>query len=112
MDSNREDDFLYKKLLAELRRGDLVLTALCLLEKENYGYALIEKLRQANLEISQDTLYPLLRRLESQGLLIGEWETSGSRPRKIYVITEKGRKIRQKLTQDWKKQKTAMEEWI
>lgn len=112
MKDNTEDEVLYRKLLIELRRGDLVLAALCLLEQEDYGYGLIGRIREAQMEVSQDTLYPLLRRLEGQGLLEGDWETTGSRPRKIYRITSKGREIRQGLKEEWIKQKQAMEEWI
>lgn len=92
-----------------MRRGNLVLTALILLETPNYGYGLLKILRDQGMEISQDTLYPLLRRLESQGLIQGDWDTQSTRPRKIYRITERSLPLREKLIVEWKKQKEIME---
>ncbi len=91
----------YLKLTQELRRGILVLAALSQLEEEKYGYALINSLAEKGLDIEQGTLYPLLRRLESQGLLQSEWNVEGSRPRRYYVISPKGKIILKELAAEW-----------
>jgi PadR family transcriptional regulator PadR len=66
-----------------------------------YGYALIDELSRHGLEIEQGTLYPLLRRLEEQGLLESEWNVEGSRPRRYYVISPAGRELLRLLQEDW-----------
>ncbi len=91
------------KLSQELRRGILVLAALSQLGEARYGYALIERLAQNGLEIDQGTLYPLLRRLEEQGLLQSEWKLEEARPRRYYQLNENGLKLLQELTQEWLK---------
>jgi DNA-binding PadR family transcriptional regulator len=102
MISNAENDALYDKLSQELRRGVLILAALSQLDEEKYGYALISQLAERGLQIDQGTLYPLLRRLESQGLLDSSWNTSGSRPRRYYVLNDDGRALMARLSQDWR----------
>ncbi len=92
----------YQKLTQELRRGILVLAALSQLKEEKYGYALINSLAEKGLDIEQGTLYPLLRRLESQGLLQSEWNVEGSRPRRYYVISPEGSVILQDLVGEWR----------
>lgn len=89
------------KLSQEFRRGLLILAALSQLKEERYGYALIDQLASQGLEIDQGTLYPLLRRLEAQGLLSSSWDTSGSRPRRYYVINATGEALLKELTQEW-----------
>lgn len=89
------------KLTQELRRGVLVLATLSQLEEAKYGYALIDQLRQRDLEIDQGTLYPLLRRLEEQGLLESEWRLEGSRPRRYYVISSTGKDLLRALANEW-----------
>ena len=91
----------YQKLNQELRRGVLVLAALSQLRARKYGYALIEELTEGGLEIDQGTLYPLLRRLEGQGLLHSEWDVSGSRPRRYYELTGDGERALAGLAADW-----------
>lgn len=85
----------------ELRRGTVTLCVLSRLEKPKYGYALVEELSGAGMSIEPGTLYPLLRRLESQGLLISEWETSGPKPRKYYERSETGERIYKLLCGQW-----------
>src|SRR5690606_40990510 len=80
--------------VAELRRGTVVLACLCVLDEARYGYALLSTLESAGFEVDANTLYPLLRRLEKQGLLASEWNTEESRPRKFYVLTAAGREVR------------------
>jgi PadR family transcriptional regulator PadR len=85
----------------ELRRGTVVLACLELLQRPAYGYALLETLQECGLQVDANTLYPLLRRLEGQGLLEGEWNTEESRPRKFYRCTSQGRAVLRGLRQEW-----------
>jgi PadR family transcriptional regulator, regulatory protein PadR len=91
----------YDKIAQELRRGVLILAVLSQLQEETHGYALISTLAEHGLTIDQGTLYPLLRRLETQGLLQSQWNMAGSRPRRYYVITPAGEAILNALKQDW-----------
>jgi DNA-binding PadR family transcriptional regulator len=90
-----------QNLINELRRGTLVLTVLSQLDTQRYGYALKQRLAERGLEIDQGTLYPLLRRLEKQGLLDSEWSLESSRPRRYYVLNETGREALETLKQEW-----------
>ena len=89
------------KLRLELRRGVVVLAVLSQLETAQYGYSLIQSLAAQGLEIEEGTLYPLLRRLEKQGLLESEWEVGESRPRKYYRISDVGRDVLKTLSAEW-----------
>jgi len=93
----------YQNLFIELRRGSLTLAVLGCLKKPHYGYALLESMKGIDIEIEANTLYPLLRRLESQGLLGSDWDISESRPRKYYVLSEKGKEVLEMLLNEWKK---------
>jgi DNA-binding PadR family transcriptional regulator len=93
---------LVSYLLVELRRGTLVLSVLSQLNKPEYGYSLVQKLEEKNAVIEAGTLYPLLRRLEKQELLISEWDTTESRPRKFYVLSDKGKQVYYRLKNEWK----------
>jgi DNA-binding PadR family transcriptional regulator len=108
-DNNSE---VREKLAQELRRGVLVLAALSQLEEAKYGYALIEEFSSRGLEIDQGTLYPLLRRLEDQGLLESEWNVEGPRPRRYYQISSKGKDLLQVLTDDWLALVTVMQDLL
>jgi DNA-binding PadR family transcriptional regulator len=88
-------------LTLELRRGTLVLSVLGTLSEKKYGYALVQDLKEVGLEIDQGTLYPLLRRLEKQGLLNSDWQLEESRPRRYYVISEQGKEILDRLKKEW-----------
>jgi PadR family transcriptional regulator PadR len=99
----------FEKYASELRRGILILAALSQLDEEKYGYALIDELGQQGLDIDQGTLYPLLRRLEDQGLLDSTWNVEGSRPRRYYVINEEGTRLLADLTAEWRELTTVME---
>ena len=90
-----------KKLMLELRRGILVLATLSRLGEAKYGYALIQELGEHGLEIEQGTLYPLLRRLEEQGLLLSEWNVEGSRPRRYYQLSPAGAEVLRGLSKHW-----------
>ncbi|MEU1122450.1 PadR family transcriptional regulator [Streptomyces sp. NPDC005899] len=85
----------------ELRRGTVVLACLALLRKPQYGYALLQTLNDAGVTVDGNTLYPLLRRLEKQGLLTSEWNTDESRPRKFYRVSPEGSLVRTSLVREW-----------
>src|SRR5262245_10510027 len=85
----------------ELRRGTVVLACLLLLREPGYGYALIEQLADLGFAVEANTLYPLLRRLESQGMLVSTWNTDDSRPRKFYRISSDGERLAQQLLAEW-----------
>ena len=87
--------------ISELRRGTLVLSVLSQLGEQQYGYSLKERLSQHGIEIDQGTLYPLLRRLESQGLLDSEWVLTESRPRRYYQLNQHGKDVLQTLIHEW-----------
>nr|WP_255723540.1 PadR family transcriptional regulator [Sporosarcina sp. ACRSL] len=85
-----------------MRRGTLTLAVLSQLKTPQYGYSLVQRLEEAGVAIEQSTLYPLLRRLEKQELLTSSWDTTESRPRKYYVISEYGIEIYELLKNEWK----------
>ncbi len=89
-------------LILELRRGTLIILVLSQLKEPMYGYNLVKKLQDNNIPIEANTLYPLMRRLETQGLLKSEWETSESKPRKYYKITDDGLIVLEKAINHWK----------
>ena len=91
-----------EKLVLELRRGTLVLSVLTQLNTEQYGYSLMQALTEKGMEIDQGTLYPLLRRLEKQGLLQSEWRVEESRPRRYYTISDIGNTVLESLTAEWR----------
>lgn len=97
-----EEKDLLGNLIQELRRGTLILSVLSQLKEARYGYALVEQLEEKGVSIDPNTLYPLLRRLEKQGLLCSEWETGESKPRKYYKRTPLGNGIYQELKEQWK----------
>ena len=88
-------------LVLELRRGTLVLSVLSQLQEPQYGYSLVQSLEEKGFSIDPGTLYPLLRRLEKQDLLCSEWETSGTKPRKYYRISETGLTVYHSLCREW-----------
>lgn len=84
---------IIKNLTLELRKGTLVLAVLSQLNQKHYGYSLVETLNGHGLKIDQNTLYPLLRRLDKQGLLDATWDVSETRPRKYYQLSDLGVKV-------------------
>lgn len=88
-------------LKMELRRGVVVLAVLSQMDTARYGYNLIQRLAERGLDVEEGTLYPLLRRLEKQGLLESEWEIGEARPRKYYRISALGRKVLAVLIVEW-----------
>ena len=96
-------------LALELRRGALVLAVLSQLHDEQYGYSLKKRLTERGLEIDEGTLYPLLRRLESQGLLRSRWRVEEGRPRRYYQISAQGERLLRELVAQWREMSHAME---
>jgi PadR family transcriptional regulator PadR len=90
-----------ENVVLELRRGVIVLAALSQLSAEQYGYSLLKQLSDQGLEVDQGTLYPLLRRLEAQGLLESVWKLEEARPRRYYIISAEGKKLLPKLKKEW-----------
>ncbi|HAH96542.1 MAG TPA: PadR family transcriptional regulator [Firmicutes bacterium] len=88
---------LIDNMVRELRRGTIVISVLSQLQDQAYGYNLVNSLSEKGFNIEADTLYPLLRRLENQGLLESSWDTSESRPRKYYKISALGQDVYQSL---------------
>ena len=103
-----EEDLLATHV-QELRRGTAVLACLSVLTEPRYGYALLETLKLGGLAVDGNTLYPLLRRLEKQGLLVSEWNTDEARPRKFYRTTPQGEAFRDRLLTEWHALGTALE---
>lgn len=96
----------------ELRRGSVVVAVLALLGEPKYGYALLQELEAAGIQVDGNTLYPLLRRLEGQGLLSSEWNTDESRPRKFYSLTAAGLAALTVLTGEWRALRTSLDRVI
>jgi len=95
------DDDIFEKLRIELRRGSLVLAVLGALREERYGYTLRRTLEEAGLPIDEGALYPLLRRLESQGLLTSEWREEAKRTKRFYRLSAAGTEILAQLLAEW-----------
>ena len=104
-----EEKDLLSALLLELRRGTLTISVLSQLKEPKYGYALVQSMEEKGVAIDPNTLYPLLRPLESQGLLESKWETSSTKPRKYYQRTEYGTEIYKQLKTYWKNLSAGME---
>ena len=102
------DEELLTTHLQELRRGTVVLACLLILRRPNYGYALLDLLEQRGFAVDANTLYPLLRRLEKQGLLTSEWNTEEARPRKFYRASARGVTFADTLSRDWEQLDTAL----
>ena len=97
------------RLEAELRRGVLVLAVLSRLRRRQYGYSLRQALAEGGLPVEEGTLYPLLRRLESQGVLESSWDTDGGSPRRYYHLSPEGRRLYAALRRSWRRQVAVMD---
>ena len=95
------DDDLFDKLRVELRRGSLILAVLGALREERYGYTLRQTLEDAGLPIEEGALYPLLRRLEAQGLLTSEWREDARRNKRFYRLSPAGEALLSRLLGEW-----------
>jgi DNA-binding PadR family transcriptional regulator len=96
-----ENEIIQKALL-ELRRGIIILAVLSQLDEEKYGYNLLKLLADKGFVVEQGTLYPLLRRLESQGLLNSSWKLEEPHPRRYYVISQEGQETLPRLIEEWR----------
>lgn len=92
----------------EMRRGSLVLAVLTQVDEPQYGYTLIQKLNDYGMTVEQNTLYPLMRRLEKQGLLDSLWQIEDNRPRRYYQISPLGLEMREALKMEWNKLEETM----
>ena len=92
----------------ELRRGCLVLAVLAQLRTERYGYTLKKELADRGMEIDEGTLYPLLRRLESQGLLVSEWREEDKRNKRFYRLSSEGKGALKELLAEWEQINTSV----
>lgn len=92
-------DFLELCVLATLTTGDL------------YGYLLTQKL-QEKINISESTLYPILRRLKSKNLLTIYDSNYQGRNRRYYKITENGRLQLKNYIEEWEKLKVEIDNFI
>ena len=99
----------FDNLRLELRRGCLVLAVLAKLRSEHHGYALAKALREGGLEIDENTLYPLLRRLENQKLLASAWRVEDKRNKRFYRLSEEGRAVLAWLLEEWRNINGALE---
>lgn len=96
-------------LAMEMKRGTLVLCVLLLADEPFYGYSLVSEMQKKGVDVEANTLYPLLRRLSSQGLLSDSWDTSQSKPRKYYQITNVGKEVRTSILKTWTNMADAVE---
>jgi PadR family transcriptional regulator, regulatory protein PadR len=90
-----------ENLRLELRRGCLILAVLATLRTEQYGYTLRKLLAEHGMAIDESTLYPLLRRLETQGLLKSQWREEDKRNKRFYRLSPEGRQILKQLLAEW-----------
>jgi PadR family transcriptional regulator PadR len=95
-------DDLFENLRMELRRGSVIVAVLAQLRAEHYGYALRKALEDRGLTVDEDTLYPLLRRLETQGLLVSEWREEDRRRKRFYRISRTGQALLDRLLAEWR----------
>jgi PadR family transcriptional regulator, regulatory protein PadR len=107
MAPNSNND-LFDNLKGELRRGSLILAVLAELRNEKYGYTLRKDLGDKGMEIDEGTLYPLLRRLESQGLLTSQWREEDKRNKRFYRLSHDGELILQQLLAEWERIDSAL----
>lgn len=98
-----------ENLRLELRRGCLVLAVLAKLRSEYHGYALGRALIESGLDIDDSTLYPLLRRLESQKLLVSEWRVEDKRNKRFYRLSDEGQGVLDRLLVEWRSINAAIE---
>lgn len=110
--TNSNDDIVLNGIIQELRRGTIVLAVLSQLKQPQYGYSLIVLMNKKNFDMEANTLYPLLRRLEKQGVLESFWDTDGTKPRKYYRLSEFGTGVYLKLCAAWNDINKAVDKFI
>src|ERR1700676_3909629 len=102
------DPSVFENLRSELRRGSLILAVLAQLRSEQYGYTLRKALAEHGMDIDEGTLYPLLRRLETQGLLVSEWREEEKRKKRFYRLSEDGKAIFKQLLAEWQSMNSSL----
>ena len=100
----------FENLRLELRRGSVVLAVLAALRREQYGYTLRNTLSDHGLEIDEGTLYPLLRRLETQGLLDSQWREEDKRKKRFYLLSADGARVLEQLLAEWRSIDLSLEQ--
>ena len=106
------DADLFETLRQELRRGTLILAVLAQLKVERYGYSLRQALAEVGLEIDEGALYPMLRRLESQGLLTSEWREEDKRKKRFYRLSPQGEAVLVRLSAEWRAMNDTLQNLI
>ena len=106
------DANIFDNLRSELRRGSLILAVLAQLRTEQYGYTLRKALSDNGMEIEESTLYPLLRRLETQGLLRSEWREEDKRNKRFYVLSADGKVVLEQLLTEWRTLDSSLSEIV
>ena len=100
---------ILENLRSELRRGSLIVVVLAELRTERYGYTLRKSLEEHGITIDEGTLYPLLRRLETQGLLASEWREQDKRNKRFYRLSAQGEAILVQLLREWETLSSSVE---
>jgi PadR family transcriptional regulator PadR len=100
---------LFQNLRLELRRGYLIIAVLAKIRTEQYGYTLRKSLNEIGVDIDESSLYPMLRRLESQGLLVSEWREEDKRKKRFYRLSTNGESILNQLLIEWKNINSSLE---
>jgi PadR family transcriptional regulator PadR len=106
------DADIFETLRQELRRGTLILAVLAQLKVERYGYSLRQALAEVGLEIDEGALYPMLRRLESQGLLTSEWREEDKRKKRFYRLSSEGEAVLARLSAEWRTMNDTLQNLI
>jgi PadR family transcriptional regulator PadR len=101
MSNSTASSEVLENLKLELRRGCLIVAVLAQLRTEQYGYTLRKALADDGLAIDEGTLYPLLRRLETQGLLVSQWREEDKRNKRFYRLSPTGEPILRQLLEEW-----------
>jgi DNA-binding PadR family transcriptional regulator len=104
------DGDIFEILRLELRRGSLILAVLGLLRAEHYGYSLRKALAALGVEMEEGALYPMLRRLESQGLLTSSWREEDKRNKRFYRLSPEGEAVLGRLIEEWRALNRSLEE--
>jgi PadR family transcriptional regulator PadR len=102
-------DDVFENLRLELRRGSLIIAVLAALRTEQYGYTLRKELAEHGLQIDENALYPMLRRLESQGLLSSTWREEDHRNKRFYRLTAPGSELLDRLLDEWRQLNASLE---
>lgn len=100
----------FDTLRLELRRGAVIVAVLAALRSEQYGYTLRKALDEHGMAIDEGTLYPLLRRLESQGLLVSRWQEEDKRNKRFYRLSPEGTLTLEQLIAEWRRINSSLDE--